>query len=69
MLVVLLALVQGVMAQGGGTNYPTYSFWSNWKVGGELTYNHQYANGGLFDWGLATDLGFGIVGEKEINHI
>lgn len=69
LLVVLVALAQGAMAQGGSTAYPRYGFWSNWKVGGEIIYNHQYSNGGFFDFGHATDLGLGLVGEKELSYL
>lgn len=68
LFVLLLALVQGVVAQEGNANYPAYGFWSNWKLGGEAIYNHQYANGGFLDWRHATDAGFGIVVEKELHY-
>ena len=69
-LIAVVALVLfslNVMAQDNV--YPQYGFWSNWKLGVEGIYNHQYENGGFLDWRHATDAGFGIVLEKELNHV
>lgn len=69
-LIVIVALVlfsMNVVAQDNA--YPHYGFWSNWKVGAEAIYNQQYANGGFFSWRHATNAGFGLVLEKELNHV
>lgn len=64
---VLVSLGLNVMAQDN--EYPHYGFWSNWKLGAEAIYNHQYDNGGFLAWRHATDAGFGIVLEKELSHV
>lgn len=69
-LIAIVALVMfsmNVVAQDNA--YPRYGFWSNWKLGAEAIYNQQYSNGGFFKWRHATDAGFGIVVEKELNHV
>ena len=69
-LIAIVALVMfsmNVVAQDNA--YPRYGFWSNWKLGAEVIYNQQYSNGGFFKWRHATDAGFGIVVEKELNHV
>lgn len=63
----LVLLGLNVMAQDNA--YPRYGFWSNWKLGAEAIYNQQYGNGGFLNWRHATDAGFGIVLEKELNHV
>jgi outer membrane protein OmpA-like peptidoglycan-associated protein len=49
--------------------YPQYSFGSNWSIGGSLGYAWELSHGGLFDFGLGTNIGFRLFGEKELNHI
>ena len=69
-LIAIVALVlfsMNVVAQDNA--YPRYGFWSNWKLGAEAIYNQQFGNGGFLDWRHATDAGFGIVVEKELNHV
>ena len=69
-LIAVVALVLfslNAMAQDDA--YPRYGFGSNWKLGAEAIYNHQYSNGGFLDWRHATDAGFGIVLEKELSHV
>lgn len=69
-LIAIVALVlfsMNVVAQDNA--YPRYGFWSNWKLGAEAIYNQQFGNGGFLDWRHATDAGFGIVVEKELNYV
>ena len=70
-LIAIVALVlfsMNVMAQDSA--YPRYGFWSNWKLGAEAIYNQQFGTpGGFLGWRHSTDAGFGIVVEKELNHV
>ncbi len=66
-VVALVMLGMNVMAQDNA--YPRYGFWSNWKLGAEAIYNQQFGNGDFFNWRHATDAGFGIALEKELNHV
>ena len=69
LIAVLALLLLGMNVKAQDNVYPHYGFWSNWKLGAEAIYNHQYGNGDFFDWRHATDAGFGIVLEKELNHV
>lgn len=69
LIAVVALLLLGMSAKAQDNIYPHYGFWSNWKLGAEAIYNHQYGNGDFFDWRHATDAGFGIVLEKELNHV
>lgn len=44
--------------------YPQYSFWSNWSLGAELGYAHQFTNG--LDWVHGSNAGWQIMAEKEL---
>lgn len=69
LIAVLALLLLSMSVKAQDNVYPHYGFWSNWKLGAEAIYNHQYGNGDFFDWRHATDAGFGIVLEKELNHV
>ena len=69
LIAVVALLLLGLNVKAQDNVYPHYGFWSNWKLGAEAIYNHQYGNGDFFDWRHATDAGFGIVLEKELNHV
>lgn len=69
LIAVVALLLLGLNVKAQDNVYPRYGFWSNWKLGAEAIYNHQYGNGDFFDWRHATDAGFGIVLEKELNHV
>ena len=47
--------------------YPHYGFWSNWSIGAEIGWGHQFGNG--LAWGHGSDLGLNFIVEKELNHV
>lgn len=47
--------------------YPHYSFWSNWSVGGSLDLMKQGGHGWKYDHG--TTMGINVIVEKELNHV
>ena len=71
-LLLALALGHTALAQDESpksTAYPQYEFWSNWNLGAELIYGQHYASGTFADFQEASGLGWGLVAEKEINHV
>lgn len=65
-------LLLGLLAFCGTSNaqeqeYPHYGFWSNWSLGGSLSFTHQGGHG--WDWNYGTTAGFNLIIEKELNHV
>lgn len=49
--------------------YPRYGFWSNWSLGGSVSYTWEFAHGGIFDWRQGSNVGIRLFAEKELNHV
>lgn len=41
---------------------------SHWALGGAVSYNHQFNQGGIGDWGVASNAGLGIFVQKKFRH-
>ncbi len=49
--------------------YPRYGFWSNWSIGGAVSYQWEFEHGGFTEWLYGTNLGVKLFFEKELNHV
>lgn len=48
--------------------YPQYGPWSNWSLSGKLMYNWEPNSGNPFEIGKGSNVGLGLILDKEINH-
>ena len=69
MLACALCIAGSVSAQEKtyAPEYPQYGFWSNWSLGIDLGWGHQFGNG--LSWGHGSDLSSNFYIEKELNHV
>lgn len=65
----LLIFACNANAQDRAPEYPRYGFWSNWSLGGSVSYTWEYAHGGIFDWRQGSNVGIRLFAEKELNHV
>jgi len=73
----LILATSGVFAQENlpedKPEYPRYGFWSDWSIGGDLVWAHQFPMGPLFGdgygYGKTMGFGFDFFAQKKINHM
>lgn len=61
------ATAQSTPSKLYGAQYPQYGFWSNWSLGAELGWSHQFGNG--LGWTEGSDFGAIFSLEKELNYV
>lgn len=69
MLAGALLLASNANAQTEENEYPRYSFWSNWSIGGTVIYSWEFEHGGLFEWREGSNIGASLFFEKELSPI
>lgn len=66
----VMALTCSAFAQDNAKKYapeyPQYGFWSNWSLGAELGWAHQFGSG--LDWVHGSNAGWMLMVEKELNY-
>lgn len=69
----LMMASTSAFAQEEKPEFPNYSFWSNWYVGGSLDFDYQHPMGRMFGdgagLGKTTNLGLDIFAQKKLSHM